>query len=68
MSKFKKSGGKKNILMKINKVWHLKNKMTKNPKPEERIKWHLAHAKHCLCRPMSEKLKEEIKNFKQKKS
>lgn len=52
--------------MKINKEWHLKNKMPKNPSQKERIKWHLKHAKHCACRPMSEKLKEEIEKFNNK--
>jgi len=31
--------------MKINKEWHLKNKMPKNPTFEERINWHIAHSK-----------------------
>jgi hypothetical protein len=53
--------------MKINREWHLKNKMPKNPKPEERFKWHIEHAKNCQCREMSEKLKEEIKKFKLKR-
>jgi len=50
--------------MKINKEWHLKNKMPKNPSLEERIKWHLAHEKNCKCRPIPEKLLEEIKKKK----
>jgi hypothetical protein len=50
--------------MKINKTWHLKNKMPKNPTLEQRIKWHKAHAKNCQCRTMSAKLKAEIKNLK----
>jgi len=47
--------------VKINKEWHLKNKMPKNPTFEERVKWHLAHAKNCTCRPIPEKLLEEMK-------
>jgi hypothetical protein len=42
--------------MKINKEWHLKNKMPKNPTLDERIKWHLEHQKNCTCRPIPEKL------------
>jgi hypothetical protein len=49
--------------MKINKAWHLKNKMPKNPTLEERLKWHKAHAAHCTCRPISEKLAAEIKKY-----
>ena len=35
--------------MKINKEWHKKNKMPKNPAFEQRVKWHLEHQKHCKC-------------------
>ena len=47
--------------MKINKEWHMKNKMPKNPTLEERIKWHSEHAKHCSCREMPESMRKEIK-------
>ena len=50
--------------MKINKEWHLKNKMPKNPTFEQRVKWHLEHAKNCTCRPIPDKLKEEMKKAK----
>ncbi len=47
--------------MAINAEWHRKNRMPKNATFEERAKWHLAHAKNCSCRPISGKLKEEMK-------
>jgi len=51
--------------MKINKEWHEKNKMPKNPTAEQRLKWHLEHQKHCKCRELTkeflDKLKEKIK-------
>ena len=47
--------------MKINAEWHTKNKMPENPTLDERIKWHLAHAKNCICRPRGGKILEEIK-------
>lgn len=47
--------------MKINKEWHQKNKMPKNPSFDQRVKWHLEHQKHCSCRPISAKLAEEMK-------
>ena len=50
-----------NFDMKINKQWHLANKMPKNPSLDERVKWHLAHAKNCNCRPLGGKILEEIK-------
>jgi hypothetical protein len=51
----------------INKEWHLKNKMPKNPSEEERLEWHIDHSKNCTCRVPSEKLKEEIKLYLKKK-
>ena len=50
--------------MKINKEWHLKNKMPKNPTHEERMKWHIEHAKHCTCREMPDSIRKEIENYK----
>jgi hypothetical protein len=47
--------------MKINKEWHLANKMPKKPTIEQRIKWHLEHARNCTCRPLHGKILEEIK-------
>jgi hypothetical protein len=45
----------------INKEWHQNNRMPKNPSMDERIRWHREHADHCKCRPVPEKLKNEIK-------
>ncbi|MEY4731232.1 MAG: hypothetical protein RL681_178 [Candidatus Parcubacteria bacterium] len=53
--------------MSINKAWHEKNKMPKDPKPDERMKWHIAHLKYCECYPVSEKLRKELEDFKKKK-
>lgn len=47
--------------MKINKEWHLAHKMPKNATLEQRIEWHLEHARHCGCRPLHGKILEEIK-------
>ena len=47
--------------MTINRKWHEKNKMPKNPYLEERIRWHLGHSEHCSCRPIPEKIVVEIK-------
>jgi hypothetical protein len=45
----------------MNKNWHAKNRMPRNATIEQRIKWHLEHAKHCACRPIPAKLAQEIK-------
>ncbi len=49
---------------KINKEWHLANKMPENATIKEKIKWHEGHAKNCSCRdsaPHLKKLKSLIK-------
>ena len=52
--------------MKINKEWHLAHPMPKNPTLLQRIAWHINHAKQCACRPIPEKLKEEMERRKMK--
>jgi hypothetical protein len=47
--------------MKLNKEWHLAHRMPANATLEQRIKWHLEHAKHCSCREIPVKLKEIMK-------
>lgn len=51
--------------MAINAKWHLKNKMPNPPAGgltiDQRIEWHLEHAKNCACRPLGGKILEEIK-------
>jgi hypothetical protein len=37
---------------KINAKWHREHKMPKNPSAQQRLEWHMAHAKACACRPM----------------
>ncbi|MFI5138608.1 MAG: hypothetical protein ACHQIM_12350 [Sphingobacteriales bacterium] len=46
--------------MKLNKEWHLKNPMPKNPAFEQRVEWHLAHQKNCGCRPIPVKLADDM--------
>ena len=47
--------------MKINADWHFKNRMPKKTTLDQRINWHLEHAKNCTCRPLGGKILEEIK-------
>lgn len=44
----------------INKEWHLKNKMPNNPTLDQRIAWHVDHARNCQCRKPEVKILEEI--------
>lgn len=45
---------------KINKEWHEAHRMPKNAKLDQRIQWHIEHAKNCGCREMPEKIRVEI--------
>jgi hypothetical protein len=45
---------------KINKEWHLENKMPKRPTLDQRVEWHVAHAKNCNCRKVKGLILEEI--------
>jgi hypothetical protein len=56
--------GKSEIItkrMKTDKAWHEKNRMPKNATFEKRVKWHLEHQKNCECRPIPDKLKQQMK-------
>jgi hypothetical protein len=48
----------------LNKEWHEAHLMPKNPSLQQRIEWHLEHAKNCGCREIPGKLKEEMKKLK----
>jgi hypothetical protein len=56
----------KPVCMKLNKAWHKQHTMPKNATLDERIAWHIEHAKHCSCREMPDKIKEEIKRREKK--
>ncbi len=45
---------------KINAAWHDANPMPKNPTLDQRIAWHIEHAKHCGCRPIAGKLRDAM--------
>jgi len=45
---------------KTNAAWHRAHPMPKNPSLDQRIAWHLEHAKHCGCRPIAGKIREEM--------
>lgn len=52
-------------MAKINKEWHLENKMPKNASFEQRVRWHMEYNKNCLCHPgFPKKMKEEMEKKK----
>ena len=44
----------------VNAAWHARHPMPPRPTLEQRIAWHLAHAKHCACRPIPPKLRARV--------
>jgi hypothetical protein len=44
----------------MNKEWHERHVMPKNATLDERIAWHREHQKHCACRPIPPKLREQM--------
>ncbi len=40
--------------------WHRANPMPKNPTLDQRIAWHVGHARHCACRPVPPRLAAEM--------
>jgi hypothetical protein len=47
--------------MKLNREWHAAHRMPRNATLDQRIAWHLEHAKNCACRQMPEKIKAEVR-------
>jgi hypothetical protein len=46
---------------KLNRDWHKGNRMPVKASLEQRLKWHMEHSKNCKCRPMPDKIIEELK-------
>jgi hypothetical protein len=57
MKKINKDTG----ISKLNKEWHQAHPMPAKATIDQRIAWHLEHAKHCSCRKIEGKLLEEMK-------
>ena len=46
--------------MALNASWHAKHPMPKPATLEQRVQWHVAHAKACGCRPMPRSVSVEL--------
>ena len=44
----------------LNRQWHKEHGLAERAGLDERIKWHIAHAKACGCRPIPTALQDEI--------
>jgi hypothetical protein len=47
-------------MSKTNAAWHDANPMPKNPTLDQRVARHVEHAKHCGCRPIAGKIRDEM--------
>jgi hypothetical protein len=54
------------VCMKMNATWHRKHRLPKNPTLEQRMMWHLEHARNCGCRDMPPKLKSQFDAWRRK--
>ncbi len=44
-----------------NTEWHLKHQLPQNPTLDQRVKWHMEHARRCPCPSQDEDILEELK-------
>jgi hypothetical protein len=51
----------------MNATWHKKHPMPKKPTLDERVQWHLAHAKACGCREIPKTVIAELRRRGQAK-
>jgi hypothetical protein len=45
---------------KFNATWHRGHKMPPNPTLDQRVRWHLAHARACACREIPATVRAEL--------
>ena len=44
----------------VNKAWHEDNPMPERPSKDQRIAWHVAHARACACREVPRSIRAEV--------
>lgn len=47
-------------MSRINAEWHGRHPMPKNATMDERVKWHVAHARECGCREIPKTVIAEL--------
>jgi hypothetical protein len=47
----------------LNKEWHRLNRMPPRATREQRIKWHVAHARVCGCREIPESIRPDVEKL-----
>ncbi|QPF84026.1 hypothetical protein IC762_31070 [Bradyrhizobium genosp. L] len=49
--------------MALNREWHRDNRMPPRATREQRIKWHVAHAKACACRSVPDGIRPDVEKL-----
>lgn len=49
--------------MALNREWHRQHRMPPRATREQRIKWHVARALVCACRPVPEGIKADVEKL-----
>lgn len=49
--------------MALNREWHRDNRMPPRATREQRIQWHVAHAKACTCRPVPDSIRLDVEKL-----
>ena len=49
--------------MALNREWHRQYRMPPRATREQRIKWHVARALACACRPVPEGIKADVEKL-----
>ncbi|MEZ5318733.1 MAG: hypothetical protein R2752_15145 [Vicinamibacterales bacterium] len=49
--------------MALNATWHRAHPMPPKATLEQRVRWHIAHAKACGCRRMPESIRREVRRL-----
>jgi hypothetical protein len=52
----------------LNREWHLANKMPRNATRQQRLEWHLGHADNCQCREMPAGLAAEVSRMREERA
>jgi len=47
----------------MNKEWHRLNPMPPKATREQRIAWHVEHARECACRSVPESIRDEVQKL-----
>ncbi|MGX1104416.1 MULTISPECIES: hypothetical protein [Bradyrhizobium] len=50
--------------MALNREWHRAHRMPPRATREQRIKWHVAHAAACACRPVPDSIKADVEKLR----